>query len=84
MARETEERDRRAGKKRWSDFSPQQQKAIIFGALFELLMTSIALRDLARRPKQQVRGAKLLWALACFVQPVGPIFYLLAGRRSPA
>jgi hypothetical protein len=29
-----------------------------------------------------VRGPKGLWALGCFVQPVGPIAYLTLGRRS--
>jgi hypothetical protein len=70
--------------KRWSDFSPAQQKAIILGGIAELLMTSLALRDLSRRPRAQVRGSKLGWVLTFFVQPIGPILYFLAGRRSPA
>ncbi len=45
-------------------------------------MTTIALRDLARRPPSQVRGYKPLWALTFVVQPVGPIIYFLVGRRS--
>jgi hypothetical protein len=80
-----EERElERAGarKKRWSDFSPQQQRAIIFGAVAELIMTTLALRDLARRPRKQVRGAKAFWVLTFVVQPFGPILYFLAGRRS--
>ena len=71
----------RRKKKRWSDFSPQQQTAIVLGAIAELVMTTIALRDLARRPKREVRGSRLLWVLAFFVQPIGPISYFLAGRR---
>ena len=68
-------------KKQWSDFTPQQQRWIIAGAIAELIMTTIALRDLSRRPRAQVRGWKFVWALACFVQPAGPILYLLVGRR---
>jgi hypothetical protein len=68
-------------KKRWSDFSPQQQTAIVLGAIAELIMTTIALGDLARRPARQVSGGKLLWVLACFVQPIGPVLYLVVGRR---
>jgi hypothetical protein len=68
-------------KKQWSDFSPQQQRAIILGAIAELVMTTLALRDLARRPRDQVRGSKLAWVLAFVMQPFGPILYFLVGRR---
>jgi hypothetical protein len=68
-------------KRRWSDFSRRQRTAIVLGATAELVMTTIALRDLARRPATQVRGRKVSWALACFVQPVGPLLYFLVGRR---
>ncbi|MGZ4688881.1 MAG: PLD nuclease N-terminal domain-containing protein [Acidimicrobiia bacterium] len=47
----------------------------------EVVLTTAALVDLARRPSAQVRGAKPLWVLACFVQPIGPIAYLAFGRR---
>ena len=73
----------RRRKKRWSDFSPRQQAAIVVGAIAELILTTIALRDLTRRPANEVRGKKVFWVLACFVQPVGPIFYFLRGRREP-
>ena len=53
----------------------------MLGAIAELIMTSIALRDSAGRPANQVRGSKLLWLLALFVQPVGPILYFFVGRR---
>jgi hypothetical protein len=47
------------------------------------VLTTIALRDLARRPWTEVRGPKALWALGCVVQPIGPIAYLACGRRRP-
>jgi hypothetical protein len=47
----------------------------------ELALTATALVDLAKRPAAQVRGPKPLWALGCFVQPVGPVAYLTLGRR---
>ena len=68
-------------KKRWSELSTWQQRAIVLGGIAELVMTTFALRDLARRPRRQVRGWKPMWLLACVVQPVGPILYLVAGRR---
>jgi hypothetical protein len=68
-------------KKRWSDLSPRQQTAIVLSAIAELIMTTIALGDLARRPARKVRGWKLLWVFAFFVQPIGPVLYFLVGRR---
>ena len=70
-----------ADKKRWSDFTPGQQRAMVIAAAVELVLTTRALTDLVRRPSAQVRGPKVLWALGCFVQPVGPIAYLALGRR---
>ena len=71
-----------AGRKRWSDFSRGQRGAIIVASAIEMVLTSVALADLARRPRAQVRGPKPLWALVCVVQPAGPIAYLALGRRS--
>jgi hypothetical protein len=68
-------------KKKWSDLTPTQQKAIIAGGAVELVLTAVALRDLARRPAAKVRGRKSLWVLSFVVQPFGPIAYLLRGRR---
>lgn len=62
--------------------SSTQQKAIIAGGAVEVVLTTAALVDLARRPAAEVRGPKPLWALACLIQPVGPIAYLMRGRRS--
>lgn len=68
-------------KKQWRDLSEGQQRSIIVGGLVELVLTSLALRDLSRRPRTQVRGPKPLWLLAFVVQPFGPVGYLLLGRR---
>ena len=68
-------------KKRWSDLTPGQRAAIVAGGIAELIMTTIAVRDLARRPAAEIRGWKPLWALTFVVQPFGPMTYLLFGRR---
>ena len=68
-------------RKRWSDFSPGVRTAIVLGAFAELVVTTIALRDLIRRPANEVRGPKLLWGPFLFVQPVGSPLYLVVGRR---
>ena len=70
-----------ARKKRWSDLTSGQRTAIVIAGGVEVVLTTAALLDLARRPSAQVRGSKALWALGCFVQPVGPIAYLTIGRR---
>ena len=43
----------------------------------------VALYDLRRRPADQVRGPKRIWALVCGVNylGLGPIAYFLFGRR---
>ena len=69
-------------KKKWSDLSPAQQKAVIVGAAVELVVTTAALRDLHARPADLVRGPKFLWLLSFVVQPFGPIGYFALGRRS--
>jgi hypothetical protein len=67
--------------KKWQDLTSGQKTAILVAASVELALTATALVDLARRPREQVRGPKALWALGCFVQPVGPIAYLAIGVR---
>ena len=69
-------------KTRWSDLSSRQRGVIVVGAIAELVITTLALRDLTRRPASQVRGSKVLWVLTFCVQPFGPILYFVAGRRS--
>jgi hypothetical protein len=70
-----------ATKRTWSDLTGTQQKAVVVAGAVEAVLTAKALLDLARRPAAQVRGPKPLWALGCLVQPVGPVAYLLLGRR---
>jgi hypothetical protein len=70
-----------AQRKQWSEYSPAAKTAIVIGGIAELVVTTLALRDLIRRPANQVRGWKPLWFLGCLVQPIGSPLYLVAGRR---
>jgi hypothetical protein len=72
-----------APKRGWRDLTATQQKAVVAGAAVEVVLTVTVLRDLARRPADEVRGPKLLWVLSCVVQPLGPLAYLAFGRRTP-
>jgi hypothetical protein len=68
-------------KKKWSDLTAFQKRAIYVGGAFESVLTAVALRDLAQRPADRVRGAKAAWVLAFFVQPFGPLAYFAVARR---
>ena len=70
-----------ATNKKWNDLTPSQQGAVVVLGAVELVLTAVALVDLARRPREQVRGPKAFWVLASVVQPVGPVAYLALGRR---
>jgi hypothetical protein len=80
MMEATSERSARP-RKQWSDFTPRQKAAIVAGAIAELVMTAVALNDLAHRPAKDVRGSKVFWVLSFVVQPFGPLLYFLVGRR---
>jgi hypothetical protein len=69
--------------KKWSDLTATQRRLVVALGCAEVGLTVTALTDLARRASAQVRGPKALWALSCIVQPVGPVAYLLLGRRRP-
>lgn len=68
-------------KKSWSELTPLQRRLIVVGGAVEVALTLVAAVDLVRRPRETVRGPKAAWALALAIQPVGPIAYLVAGRR---
>jgi hypothetical protein len=67
-------------KKKWSDLTQTQKRAVYVGGALESLLTAAALRDLAGRPKDSVRGPKAAWVLATFVQPFGPMAYFALHR----
>jgi hypothetical protein len=66
---------------RWSELSRGQRYSVVALSAVEFALATASLVDLARRPAERVRGPKALWALAAFVQPVGPLAYLALGRR---
>lgn len=68
-------------KQKWSDLTTMQKRAIGVGGALEAVMTLAALRDLASRRDDEVRGPKAAWVLAFVIQPIGPIAYFAAGRR---
>lgn len=67
-------------KQKWNELSRARKTAIVVVGVAEFAITTFAMVDLIRRPAVQVRGPKLVWALACLVQPFGPVTYLASGR----
>lgn len=70
-----------ATKKTWGDMTPTQKKLVVVTGIAEVALTTWCARDLKQRPASAVRGPKLLWGPLLSVQPVGPLAYLLVGRR---
>lgn len=68
---------------RWNELSKRRRGTLMVLVSAEVALTTAAAVDLCFRPKEDVRGRKGLWWLGIFVQPVGPIAYLLWGRRRP-
>lgn len=73
------------GKKRsWNEMTAQQKTGIIIGAIVQITLAALALRDLRRRPAALVRGPKKLWYAICAVNFIGPLAYFSVGRlRAP-
>lgn len=71
-------------RRRWSDLSPRTRRAIAVAGTVDAGLKVWALRDLRRRPAEQVRGPKSAWAAALVLvngAGVGPLGYYLLGRR---
>jgi|SRR5215212_6839111 len=71
----------RRSKKKWKDFSSAQKTRIVVQATIQMALAAWALWDIRHRSADRIKGSKRLWTLAAFVQPVGPIAYMLFGRK---
>ena len=74
-----------AGRRRWSDLTPRQRRLILIGVTYEAILKIAALVDLKRRPADQVRGPKWVWAIAVsLINSVGaaPLAYFRYGRKA--
>ena len=68
-------------KRSWRDLSGRQRRFAVVAAVVQFAMLAAALFDLRRRPSTRIRGPKLLWVAASFVNFVGPAAYFSIGRR---
>jgi len=72
-----------AARKHWRDLSERNRKLLIAAAVAEGCLKTAALIDIKRRPANQIRGRKWLWAaLVTVVSSAGavPISYFVFGR----
>jgi hypothetical protein len=73
-----------AARRRWSDLSERTRRLIIAAAVAEGCLKIAALIDIKRRPANQIRGSKWMWAaVVAVVNSFGvvPISYFVFGRR---
>jgi hypothetical protein len=73
-------------RKRWSELSSGQRRLIVVAGVFEAFAKVAMLRDLRRRPADEIRGPKLLWAATALVNTAGlaQVGYFVVGRRHPS
>jgi hypothetical protein len=67
--------------RRWDELTPRQRIAVVVLGVVQLSLAAYAWADLARRPAARVRGSKSLWGWVIAVNWVGPVSYLVWGRR---
>jgi hypothetical protein len=70
--------------RKWSDLSTRTRRLIIVAAVAEGILKVAALVDIARRPADQIRGSKWVWApTVLIVNSFGgaPLAYFAFGRR---
>lgn len=72
----------RRKKKGWEALTPGQRRGLGIMGLVQVSLLLFALVDWFRRPREQVRGSKLLWLPVLFVNFLGPLSYLKFGRQA--
>lgn len=71
-------------KQKWADLSRRTKAMIIVVAIAQYGFMTVALADIRRRPKEQIKGSKKVWAALAFINWVGPLAYFQFGRRKSA
>ncbi|MGI8507535.1 MAG: hypothetical protein ACR2MK_12190 [Solirubrobacteraceae bacterium] len=66
---------------KFKELPPAGQAAIVTITAWNLWLSGSAQRDIQRRPRDQIRGRKVFWRLACLTNTIGPVVYFRWGRR---
>jgi hypothetical protein len=64
-------------------FSPALTALVVIVGVIEVGLLVVALIVLIRTPSDRLTLPRWAWVLICFIQLVGPIAFLLAGRSAP-
>ena len=69
--------------KRWNDLSERNRRILTVVAVAEAALKAWMLIDLRRRPAEEVKGSKRVWAVSTIVNSAGliPIAYFAFGRK---
>jgi hypothetical protein len=70
--------------KPWHDLSRRERWTKALLLLTDISLFVVAWRDLRRRPAERIRGSRGLWFCLLFIDYLGPLAYLLGGRKHPA
>lgn len=68
-------------KQKFSELSRTSQFAILSAISLQLSLLVTALVDLSKREPAQINGSKGLWAVASFINFIGPLAYFIFGRK---
>jgi hypothetical protein len=71
----------------WTELTDRQRTLVVLAVVTDSVAKVVALRDLRRRPAEQIRGPRWLWGAAVALTGSGgavPLLYLAVGRRNPA
>jgi len=66
--------------KKWKELSRNQKIVIAILGSFQLSLLVAALSDIYHRPAYEIKGKKVWWVLASFVDIIGPLAYFKFGR----
>lgn len=69
-----------AKKKSFSELTNGEKWRVIVLGTVQVALQFVALKDLAERPQSEVRGPKAAWVAGSFLNFIGPLAYLVAGR----
>lgn len=71
------------GRRRWSEVGPRARAGIVVAGVVQVALLLAALADLRRRDGDELTAPRWAWALAAFVNYIGPLAYFAFGRRRP-